>query len=87
MRAIIATLFLASCSTTPGPVEVRTTEVLVPVPVSCVTLAQIPVAPPKVGDQLTGDAQHDLDLVAASAIRLRATLDITLALLGACVVR
>ena len=85
MRAIIATLLLLSaCKTTPGPVEVRTVTVRVPVSVSCIKPGQIPKAPPRIGSQLTGDAQSDLNLVAASAVRLRAYGDVLLALLTAC---
>jgi starvation-inducible outer membrane lipoprotein len=85
MRILTASLFLlAGCSTVPGPVQVRTVEIRTPVAISCVQTSQIPTAPPKVGSQLNGDAQHDLDVVAASAIRLRAALDVTLSLLGAC---
>lgn len=89
MRAIaLAPLFLcAACSTTPCPppaISVRTVEVVKPVPVACVKPEQVPAMPPRVGDDLTGDAQRDLDVVAASAIRLRAALDQALALLGAC---
>jgi hypothetical protein len=83
--AIIALVALSACATTPGPVEVRTVTVNVPVATSCVHASDIPAVPAKIGDQLNGDSVHDLDLVAASAIRLRATLDIALSLLGACV--
>ena len=85
MRAIIASLLLLSaCKTTPGPVQIKTVEVRVPVSVSCIAPGQIPKAPPRIGDKLNGDSQHDLNLVAASAIRLRATLDVALSLLVAC---
>lgn len=33
---------------------------------------QLPAEPPKVGDQLTGQAQRDFQIVAGSAARLRA---------------
>ena len=85
MRAIIASLLLLSaCKTTPGPVEVRVQRVLVPISQPCIKPSQIPKAPPRIGDQLNGDAQHDLNLVAASAVRLRAYGDVLLALLVAC---
>lgn len=83
----IIPLFLCACATTPCPppaISVRTVEVVKPVPVACVKPEQVPAMPPRVGDDLTGDAQRDLDVVAASAIRLRAALDQALALLGAC---
>ncbi len=80
---------LSSCgnvqSTPAPPVEARVVTVDRPVPVPCVAAAQIPAMPAKVGDQLNGDAGHDLDIVSASALRLRVALDKVLALLGACV--
>ena len=84
LTAILFAIALSACKTTPGPVEVRVQRVLTPVSVSCVKASQIPKAPPRIGDQLNGDSQHDLNLVAASAIRLRATLDVALSLLVAC---
>lgn len=85
MRAIIASLLLLSaCKTTPGPVEVRVQRVLTPVSVSCIKPGQIPKAPPKIGNLMNGDAQHDLNLVAASAVRLRAYGDVLLALVTGC---
>ena len=85
-RAIfLASLFLLSaCKTTPGPVEVRVQRVMVPISVSCIAPGQIPKAPPRIGGQLNGDSQHDLNVVAASAVRLRAYGDVLLALLVAC---
>ena len=85
MRAIIASLLLLSaCKTTPGPVEVRVQRVNVPVSVSCIAPGQIPKAPPRIGHLMNGDAQHDLNIVAASAVRLRAYGDVLLALVTAC---
>ena len=85
MRAIIASLLLLSaCKTTPGPVEVRTVRVMVPVSQSCIKASQIPKAPPRIGALLNGDAQHDLNIVAASQLRLRASGDVLLALVTAC---
>ena len=55
-----------------------------PIPVPCVAAADIPIEPSKIGDQLNGQAQHDLDLVAASAIDLRVALQVALTLLGGC---
>lgn len=83
-------LFLASCSaTTPPPaVEVRTVEVKVPVPVACISAEQyrqlIDREPAKVAAQLNGDARHDLDVISASAIRLRAYAGELRAALKAC---
>jgi hypothetical protein len=81
-------LCMSACTTGPHPLpptEVRTVEVKVPVPVPCVERSALPGMPAKVGNLLTGDAVHDLDVVAASNLRLRTALDKALALLGACV--
>lgn len=91
-RVLLATLpllALAGCGDTVKsvplpPTEVRTVTVDRPVAVPCVDRKDIPAMPPKVGAQLTGEAGHDLDVVSASALRLRASLDKALALLGAC---
>lgn len=72
-------------SAPPPAVEVRTVTVKVPVPTACVDKASIPAEPPKVGSQLTGDARHDLDVVSASALRLRQALKEAFALLSGCV--
>lgn len=67
---ILPSLFLlAACSHAEPGIEIRTVEV--PVPVSCVTAAQIPAVPEKVGHLLTGNAVHDLSVVAESALELR----------------
>jgi hypothetical protein len=84
---VILALALAGCgvqSTPAPPVEVRTVTVDRPIPVPCIAAFDVPAMPPRVGDQLTGDAGHDLDVVAASAIRLRAALDKALAVLSGC---
>ena len=84
---VIAAITLAGCAPHPRPlppVEVRTITVDRPIPVPCVAAADIPIEPPKIGDQLNGQAQHDLDLVAASAIDLRVALQVALTLLGGC---
>ena len=87
MRGLIAVAMLAlsACATTPGPVQVRTVEVVKPIPVPCVRPDQIPAMPAKVGDQLTGDPVADVSVLAASNLRLRAAMGKALALLGACV--
>lgn len=86
MRGLIAVAMLAlsACATTPGPVQVRTVEVVKPIPVPCVRPDQIPAMPAKVGDQLTGDPVDDVSVLAASNLRLRAAMGKALALLGAC---
>ena len=86
MRGLIAVAMLAlsACATTPGPVQVRTVEVVKPIPVPCVRPDQIPAIPAKVGDQLTGDPVADVSVLAASNLRLRAAMGKALALLGAC---
>ena len=85
---VIAAVALAGCGTPRPrplpPVEVRTITVDRPIPVPCVAAADIPIEPPRVGEQLNGRAQHDLDLVAASAIDLRAALQVALVLLRGC---
>ena len=58
-------------------------------PVYCLTKAQYEElkakAPPKVRDQLTGEADKDIRIIAGSAIRLRAYSDGLLTVLGGCV--
>ena len=63
-------LSLSACATDQQGVAVRIVEV--PVPHACVDPAQVPTEPPQVGSQLTGDAVHDLGIVAPSALELRA---------------
>lgn len=61
---LAASLTLTACATTP---TVKYT------PVYCLSQGQIiPVEPPKVKSQLTGQADKDLEIVAGSAVRLRA---------------
>ena len=90
LAAAPISLFLAACAaTTPPPaVELRTVEVKVPVPTPCITAEQlnelIAREPARVSAQLTGDARHDLDIVAASALRLRAYAGELRAALKAC---
>lgn len=65
--AFLAPLALAACAHTPeGP---RIVEI--PVPVACVAKDKLPSEPALIAPGLTGDAVHDLDLVAASNIQLR----------------
>jgi hypothetical protein len=60
---------LAGCAPKP-PVEVR--HVPVPTPVTCVDARAIPTEPPRVAGRLTGNARRDLEIVAGSALDLRA---------------
>lgn len=65
MRILVLALLLAGCASS-GPKVVR-----VPVPVTCVQ-GEIPPEPPTVADRLDGNAEHDIGIIAASALRLRA---------------
>lgn len=72
--ALVVMVALAGCArpdVAPPAVEVRTVIVEKPVPVPCVDAKSVPAEPGKVGGQLNGQAAHDLDLVAASALQLR----------------
>lgn len=60
---------LSACATTEPAIQVR--EVRVPTPVPCVKASDVPAEPAQVGDQLNGDAVHDLGIVAPSALELR----------------
>ena len=84
---ILPALLLAGCAgrVPPPAIEARVVEKFVPVAVSCVKREDIPPAPPRIGDLLNGDAAHDLPVVAASAVRLRAYAGQLAALLGGCV--
>lgn len=66
---LFASLALAACSHTEPGIEVRTVKV--PTPVPCVKASDVPAEPAQVGDQLNGDAVHDLGIVAPSALDLR----------------
>lgn len=66
---IFAAFAVAACSHTEPGIEVRTVEV--PTPVPCVDESQVPDEPALVGDQLTGEARHDLGIIAPSALELR----------------
>lgn len=67
-----AALVLGACSHNPEPaIEIRTVEVLKPVPVACVDESDIPAEPDMVGNELNGDAVHDADILGASNIALR----------------
>ena len=85
MKAIPFALLLAGCATTPPAIEVRTVTIDRPVAVSCIKPGDIPAAPARIGDRLTGDLAHDAPLLAASAVRLRAYSQQLLAIIGGCV--
>ena len=68
--AVALMLALTGCAT--DQQGIRTVLVPSPTPVACVDPAQVPAEPPQVGSQLTGDAVHDLGIVAPSALELRA---------------
>ena len=84
---LICLLLSTACSKPdlpPPAVEVRTIQVDRVVTATCLKAADIPAIPPKVGDKLTGDARRDLDLVSASALRLRAVAMQMAAMLRGC---
>jgi len=83
-RCLLLALLLAGCTHTPAA-EIR--EVPVPTPVTCVDPNAIPAEPPRVARRLTGDAQRDLAIVAASAQDLRAWGQEMRSLLERCVGR
>ncbi len=66
-RLAIASLFALTACTHTGGVEVRTVEVAVPAPCP----ADPAPEPELVGNQLTGNAAHDLVIVTQSALELR----------------
>ena len=83
-RALLLTVALAGCAHQPK-VEVR--EVPVPTPVACVDPQTIPEEPPRVAQQLNGNARHDLVIVADSAQDLRSWGQALRALLDECVAK
>jgi hypothetical protein len=68
--AATAVLALTACAT--DQAGVRVVQQPVPVPVPCVSAAQVPVEPEQVGDRFNGDAKHDLGILAPNALELRA---------------
>lgn len=69
LSCCLIALALTACQTPQPGIEVR--EVEVPTPVPCVDADEVPAEPPQVGDQFTGDAQHDLGILAPNALALR----------------
>lgn len=61
-------LALAGCAHQ-RDVEIR--EVAVPTPVTCVDPRRIPPEPPTVAQRFTGNARHDLEILAPNARALR----------------
>lgn len=72
MKALVlpALILVAGCGHTQPGVKIQRVEV--PVPQPCLPADKIPAEPPRVADQLTGNAAVDLPIVAASALLLRA---------------
>ena len=87
IRGLAPALLLAGCAgrVPPPAIEARVVTVDRVVAVTCVRREQIPAEPAKIGDRLTGDAAHDLPVVAVSALRLRAWGGQLAALLTGCV--
>jgi hypothetical protein len=81
-----AALALAACSTTPTarPVAEKIVTVKVPQPVACVDASKVPAEPKHVAGDLNGQAVHDLDIVASSAIELRTWGETLAALIRPC---
>lgn len=86
ISAALGPISLAGCATPSAPpaVEVRIQRVEVPIAVACIDKAAIPAEPEKVAGRLTGNASQDLDLVSASALRLRVWGRELRAMLGGC---
>lgn len=86
----VLVLALAGCATGPRGIEVRTVEVVKPVPVACVTRDQIPAEPATIesqhgrGWQAAVSSTQAADLLAASVLEVRGALREALALLGGC---
>lgn len=71
-KLIGASVLFALTACTANQQGVKTITVRVPTPVACVSPDQVPPEPPQVGDQFTGDAVHDLGILAPNALELRA---------------
>lgn len=74
MRGIFLGIFCAgflALSACAGQQGIKVQTVPVPTPVACVDASQVPPEPPQVGDQFTGDAVHDLGILAPNALELR----------------
>jgi hypothetical protein len=85
LAAAALVLALAGCGKeVDPPVQVEIQRVEVPVAQPCLPADKIPTEPGRIGDTLTGDSQHDLPLVAASALELRQWGETMMAALLAC---
>lgn len=71
IRRVIALAMLLGCTGCNKP-GIRVETVPVPVAARCVDPANIPAEPPHVNDQLTGDADRDVNIIGSSALLLRA---------------
>lgn len=67
----LLTLSACAAKLPPPAVELQIQRVEIPVATPCLSADKIPAEPEHVASNLTGDAVHDLDLVTASALRLR----------------
>ena len=89
---IAAALVLSACASNPihvdAPVDLPKvlTEDRV-ITIGCITRDQIPPRPAPVGAQMTGDAAHDAELLAAARLADLAWQERAIALLEACVLR
>lgn len=78
-------VLLSGCQST-GAIKVKTVEVPIEVPVSCINKKDIPAEVPKIGDQLTGDAITDIMVITPNALMLRQANNVLRALTKACII-
>lgn len=71
VACMLAVSACANRDPVPPAVEIRTVTLEKPVPVACVDSKSVPAEPEKVGGRLSGQAAHDADLLAGSAVKLR----------------
>jgi|GEM_PF-1999421 len=82
---VAGALALAACAQTPPPaINDKVVTVKVPVAVACVDPSKIPAPVPR--SQLSGDAQHDVSVLARTDLALRSAVDQLMALVGPCTV-
>lgn len=70
-RAVLALFLLAGCAHRQPEVQIHEVHVPVPMPVACVDRSKIPPEPKRVSRRFTGDAKHDLSVLAPNAKQLR----------------